>query len=112
MSDIDCLICGEILSYKRHPIFLTISEHSKTTLHELITQVLYLSLDEETLSNDVKEKICVCESCLGKINNYDLGVTLAKKAQKELEKLVEEKTRRDSIKEEKVMPILLFNSIK
>lgn len=102
MLDIDCLICGESLNYKRHPIFLTISEHSKTVLHELITQVLYLNLDEDTLSDEAKENICVCESCLGKINNYDLGVTLARKAQKELEKLVEEKTKRESIKEEKV----------
>lgn len=97
--EINCLICGDVLKIRRHNVFTAVSDHSGTMLLELIQKALGFELDLGVFDCDSeKDCVCLCESCFGKINNYDLGLTLSGKAQRELEQLLEEKIRKqDSI---------------
>lgn len=91
----NCLICGDVLKIRRHNVFNAVSDHSQTLLYELIQNALGFELDLGIFENEEdKDLVCVCESCFGKINNYDLGVTLSGKAQRELEQLLEEKIKK------------------
>lgn len=93
--EISCLICGDGLKIRRHNVFKTISDHSLTILYELIQKALGFELDSSVFETEAeKECMCLCESCFGKINNYDLGLTLCEKAQRELEMLLEEKIKK------------------
>lgn len=96
--DIFCLICGDMLKIRRHNVFDAMSDHSQTYLYELIQKALGFELDLELFENETeRETVCLCESCFGKINNYDLGLTLSGKAQRELEQLLEEKIKKQEI---------------
>ncbi|XP_063698477.1 zinc finger protein 771-like [Culicoides brevitarsis] len=101
--DLNCLICGDALKSRRHNVFDTVSDHSRTFLYELVQKALGFELDLALFESDEdKAIVCLCESCYGKINNYDLGLTLSEKAQRELEKLLEEKIKKQETMELKL----------
>lgn len=96
--DKNCLICGDVLKIRRHNVFNAVSDHSQTYLYELIQKALGFELDLAIFEDETdKETVCLCESCFGKINNFDLGLTLSGKAQRELEQLLEEKIKKQDI---------------